>query len=39
MANLDFEGEILIKWQNHEVDTFIAIRRDMEKEFVKSTIK
>jgi hypothetical protein len=26
-----------IKWCNHVVETFIAIHRDMEKEFIKST--
>jgi SOS response regulatory protein OraA/RecX len=35
----NFEGRSPIKWQDHEVETLIAIQGEMEEEFTKSTKK
>jgi hypothetical protein len=35
----NFEGGSPIKWQDHEVETLIAIQGEMEEEFTKSTKK
>jgi hypothetical protein len=38
-ANLDSDGASLIKWQDPQVETFIIIHKEMEKEISKSTRK
>jgi hypothetical protein len=38
-ANLDLDGASLIKWQDPQVETFIIIHKELEKDFSKSTRK
>jgi hypothetical protein len=35
----NFEGGSPIKWQDHEIETLIAIQGELEEEFTKSTKK